>query len=64
LPTSTSDEQLGSMNETDKSYESVSSPSIYLSPNASLIDIQNMAQEFDEINNLGKQFIDFILLFE
>ncbi len=62
MPTSTSDEQLVSINENDKSYESVSSPSIYLSPNSSLIDIQNMAQEFDEINNHGKQLIDFFII--
>ena len=63
MPTSTSDEQLVLTNDTDKSYESVSSPSIYLSPNASLIDIQNMAQEFDEINNHGKQLIEVLFFY-
>jgi hypothetical protein len=49
--------------ELDRSYESQSSPSIYLSPNESLIDLQTMVQEFDEINNQlfidGKQDFSF-----
>jgi hypothetical protein len=51
LPTSTFDEQLLITNDNYKSSESESSHSLYLSPNDSLIDIQNMVQELDEINN-------------
>lgn len=57
IPTSPSDEQMLSLtSDLDRSYESQSSPSIYLSPNESLIDLQTMVQEFDEINN--QLFID------
>ena len=38
-------------NDNYRSCESESSHSIYLSPNSSLFDIQNMVQEFEEINN-------------
>lgn len=54
IPNSPSDDQLLSLNENDKSYESFSSPSIYLSPNTSLIDLQNLVQDFDEHNQQGK----------
>jgi hypothetical protein len=50
LPNSTSDEQLLINNDNYKSSGSESSHSIYLSPNESLIDIQNMVQELDELN--------------
>ncbi|CAF1146701.1 unnamed protein product [Adineta steineri] len=51
LPLSSSDEQLLITNDNYRSFESESSPSIYLSPNSSSIDIQNMVQELDDINN-------------
>ncbi len=62
IPTSISDEQL-LLSANDKSYDSESSPSIYLSPNSSVIDLQTMVQEFDEINNQliadRKQYLPF-----
>lgn len=54
---STSDEQLVLPNETYFSFEEIkscgseSSQSNYYSPNSSLIDLQNMPQDFDEIAN-------------
>jgi len=56
LQSSTSDDQLLLTNESYfsfeeiKSYESESLNSTYYSPNSSLVDIENMVQEFDEIN--------------
>ncbi len=65
IPTSISDEQL-LLSANDKSYDSESSPSIYLSPNGSVIDLQTMVQEFDEINNQliadRKQYLPFFFL--
>jgi hypothetical protein len=78
LPSSTSDDQLLLTNESYfsfeeiKSYESESLNSTYYSPNSSLVDIENMVQEFDEINltnsnmsfNEGKHdFFYFFLVF-
>ncbi|CAF1161740.1 unnamed protein product [Adineta ricciae] len=58
LPTSTSDDQLLLTNENYFSFEEIksscgseSSHSNYFSPNSSLVDLQTMVQEFDEINN-------------
>ncbi|CAF0777051.1 unnamed protein product [Adineta steineri] len=58
LPTSTSDDQLLLANENYFSFEEIksscgseSSQSNYYSPNSSLVDLQNMVQEYDEINN-------------
>jgi hypothetical protein len=57
LPSPTSDDQLFLTNENylsfeePKSCESESSHSNYYSPNSSLVDLQNMVQDFDDINN-------------
>ena len=54
----TIDEHLLLNNDIYKSCESESSHSLYLSPNSSLIDSQNMAQELDEMNTHSNVLFD------